>query len=117
MKTKYTLKDILILLSPFALFFVLVIPYSWFNQAFLVDWLGCGCPKLDEAGNMIHSYFNANDFTLLFWLFISLCATVIAGFLSKRIDRPKWLRFVYVAAVFALSVFVSYQLFQSMMWN
>lgn len=37
----------------------------WANQQLLVKWLGCGCPVIDEFGNMVEDNFNANDFTAL----------------------------------------------------
>ena len=52
--TKSVIKKILILLLPLLLFFILLVPYSYVNSEFIVDWLGCGCPKVDvETGEMI----------------------------------------------------------------
>ena len=68
MDKKFSVKDLFILISPLLSFVVLFLPYSLVNQAFFVKIFGCGCPKLDEFGNTVHSYFNANDFTALFWL-------------------------------------------------
>ncbi len=113
-----TIKTISILSSPLLLFAILVIPYQLVNQRFIVDWLGCGCPVLDDAGNMVHNYFNANDFTRLFWLFITLCVTGIAVFLSKRIPREKlWLRILYIIGMLVISLFISYQFIQMMLWS
>ena len=70
-------KKIAVLLTPILLFAILLIPYSLVNQYFIVDWLGCGCPVIDEAGNMVENNFNANDFTALFWLFISYLQTCL----------------------------------------
>ena len=112
------IKKLCILFSPLFLFPILLIPYSWINRRFLVDWLGCGCPVLDDAGNMVHNYFNANDFTRLFWLFITLCVTGIAVFLSKRIPREKlWLRILYIIGMLVISLFISYQFIQMMLWS
>ena len=44
--TKSAIKKILILLIPLLLFFILLVPYSYVNSEIIVDWLGCGCPKL-----------------------------------------------------------------------
>lgn len=111
-------KNIMILASPILLFFVLLIPYSWINQAFLVDWFGCGCPKIDAYGNIIHPTFNANVFTSLFWHFITLCTTVISFILSKRIPKEKMrIRILYVISIFVMSLFITYQFCQMMMWN
>ena len=111
-------KNAAVLISPLLSFVVLLVPYSWANQAFIVDWFGCGCPKVDELGNIIHRDFNANDFTALFWLFITLCVTVASVFLSKKFPKEKiWLRILYIVGMFAVSLFVTYQFTQMMMWN
>ncbi len=115
---KKIFKEILILVMPLLLFAVLLTPYSWVNREFIVDWLGCGCPTLDSNGNMIESRFNANDFTALFWVFVSLCVTVWAIFLSRRISKNMmWMRAIYIIAMFAVSIAISYNLHQQMMWN
>ena len=111
-------KKIVVLVSPLLLFVVLLVPYSWANQQFIVDWLGCGCPILDEFGNMVENNFNANDFTALFWLFISVCATAVAVLLSKRFLKEKtWLRVLYITGIFLVSLIISYVFFQMMLWN
>ncbi len=103
---------------PLLLFIVLPIPYSFLNQKVLVNWLGCGCPKVDESGNMIDSYFNANDFTALFWLLVTVGATAWAVFLARRIPKKlMWLRILYIAGIFTCSLCISYFFTQSMMWN
>ena len=111
-------KKIAVLATPLLLFVVLLIPYSWANQRFIVDWLGCGCPVLDEFGNMVEKSFNANDFTALFWLFISVCVTVVSVLLSKRISREKlWLRVLYIIGMFLVSLSITFLFHQMMMWN
>lgn len=111
------LKKVIILASPLLLFAVLVEPYNIVNQKFIVKWLGCGCPEIDEFGNIIRSSFNANDFTSVFWLFISVCATVAAVFISKKILKYRvWFRVIYIIGVATTSLFISYQLYQAMMW-
>ena len=112
------MKTIAILLTPLLLFAILLVPYSLVNQHFIVDWLGCGCPVIDEAGNMVENNFNANDFTALFWLFISICVTAISVFLSKRIQKEKmWFRVLYILGMFLVSLFITYQFCQMMVWN
>lgn len=114
---KNNVKTIIILLIPVLLFFVLVVPYKYANQELIVDWLGCGCPQIDESGNMIENNFNANDFTRLFWSVITIIATVISVFLSKRIPKEMlWLRILYVTAVIVVSLGISSMFYQSMMW-
>ena len=117
--TKSVIKKFLILLLPLLLFFILLVPYSYVNNEIIVDWLGCGCPKVDtETGEMIHDYFSANDFTACFWLTVSLCVTVVSAFLTKRLPKNKvWLKILYVILMLAVSLFISYQFVQVMMWN
>ena len=113
-----SIKMMAILLTPLLLFAILLVPYSLANQHFIVDWLGCGCPVIDEAGNMVENNFNANDFTALFWLFISICVTAISVFLSKRIQKEKmWFRVLYILGMFLVSLFITHQFCQMMMWN
>lgn len=112
------IRTVALLLTPILLFFVLVIPYQILNEEVLVDVFGCGCPKIDENGEMIDSYFSANDFTTLFWLFVAIASTVGAVFLSKLLPREKiWLRVVYIAAILAISLFTAYTFRQGMAWN
>ena len=112
------IKKIAVLVAPLLLFAVLLIPYSWVNQQFIVEWFGCGCPVLDEFGNMVENNFNVNDFTALFWLFVSICTTIISVLLSKRILKETlWLRVLYVVGMLVASLFISYQFYQMMMWN
>lgn len=107
-----------ILAAPLLLFFVFLIPYSWVNQQFIVEWFGCGCPVIDEFGNMVENNFNANDFTALFWLFITICTTAISAFLSKTILKEKiWLRVLYVIGMLLVSLWITHQFHQMMMWN
>ena len=119
MEQKNTIKTIAMLLAPLLLFAILFIPYGWLNSAVIVKVFGCGCPQINEVGEMIYPKFNANDFTLLFWLVVSVCITVISVFLSiKKIpSNKKWLRIIYVVSMFAVSVIISYGLYQLTMWN
>ena len=112
------IKKIAVLLSPILLFAVLFVPYDLVNQNFIGDWLGCGCPTVDEYGNMIYSNFNANDFTEFFWLFVSACVIAISVFLSRRIPKQKmWLRVMYIVCMLVLSLLISYQFCQIMKWK
>ena len=113
-----SIKTLSILLSPILLFAVLLVPYSLINQHFIVDWLGCGCPVIDEAGNIVENNFHANDFTALFWLFISVCVTGISVLLSKRIPKETmWPRILYVAGMLLISLVITDQFCQMMMWD
>jgi len=67
---------------------------------------------------MVENNFSANDFTALFWLFISICVTVISSFLSKRIPKEKMrFRVLYIAGMLLISLFITYYFCQMMMWN
>ena len=117
MKTTIRARTVAILLSPLLLFVVLFLPYGWLNGHYIVDWLGCGCPRVDEFGNDLRPALNANDFTALFFLFVSVCVTVIAVFLSKRIPREKtWLRVLYVAGMLLVSLLVTSHFYRILMW-
>lgn len=112
------LKKIAVLAAPLFLFAVLLVPYSWANQQFIVEWFGCSCPVVDAAGNMVENQFNANDFTALFWTFISVCTTAISVLLSKRIPKEKiWLRILYIVGMLLVSLWIAYQFCQMMMWK
>ena len=110
------IKKIAILASPLLLFIVLLIPYSWLNQAYIVDWFGCGCPVLDEFGNMIENKFNANDFTRLFWFCISVCTTAVSAYVSKGIPK-RWGRILYVACMLLVSLWIAFSFAQMMAWS
>ena len=112
------IKKTAVLLAPLLLFVVLLVPYCWANEQFIVDWLGCGCPAIDEFGNVVENKFSANDFTALFWLFISICTTIISVFLSRSIPKEKiWLRVLYAIGMLLVSLLITYQFYQMMMWE
>lgn len=119
MSRNNTLKSVALMLSPLLLFAVLAPLYGWLNGELIVDIFGCGCPQINEQGEIIHPSFNANDFTAIFWCVITLCVTAISIFIAiKKIPRQKmWLRAVYVAGIVAVSLLISYCLYQAMMWN
>ena len=111
-------KKIAILLVPLLVFAVLLVPYSWFLDQFVVEWFGCGCPVLDAEGNMVENHFNANDFTLLFWLFVSVVTTILSAIFSKNILKDKkWLRILYVIGTLLISFFISYNFYRMMLWT
>ena len=116
MKNILNLKSILLLLLPLLLFAVLVVPYSYINSEYLVDIFGCGCPQIDENGNMVENTFNANDVTAIFWFCVTAAVTIISGFLSLRLPKI-WMRITYTAATFGAAFAIAYSLIQSMMWN
>ncbi len=118
MSQNITLKLVALMLSPLLLFAVLAPLYGWLNSELIVDIFGCGCPQINEQGEIIHPSFNANDFTAIFWCVITLCVTAIAVFIAiKKIPRQKmWLRAVYIMGMVAVSLLITYYLYQTMMW-
>lgn len=115
---KLQMRNVIKLISPVLVFPVLFIPYQLLNSEVLVKWLGCGCPKVDASGEMIYDYFSANDFTAIFWLIIAVCVTILSGFLSKIVFmEKKWVRVVYVAGMFVVSVLAAYFMIQRLMWK
>jgi hypothetical protein len=104
------------LVFPVLLFPVWYIPYRWVNENFIVKWLGCGCPTVDEFGNTVSAAFNANDFTALFWGAIAILATVLAVVFSKKLLQGG-LRVLYIVGVFAVSAGLAYWFTQMMLWR
>lgn len=118
MNSKKIIKTIALLVSPLLLFIVLLVPYSRANREFIVEWFGCGCPEVNELGQIACPNFNANDFTALFWLIITACTTVISCFLSKKIPKEKmWLRILYVVGMLAVSLLITLKFCQMMLWK
>jgi len=94
---------------------LLFVPYSYLNSNVIVKWLGCGCPKPDEFGNIIDS-FNANDFTSAFWNVTALIVIIISLFnmryLSNRLSK-----LVYMLLISAGSIFLAMKFYYLMQWN
>ena len=97
------IKKIFKLISPLFLFYLLFVPYQIVNANFFVNWLGCGCPVVDEYGNTVQKYFNANDFSECFWLFIALFAVALSVLISKKEFKKKWMKILYVIIITAIS--------------
>ena len=114
---KWSLKNAFKLSCPVLVFPVLFIPYAFLNSKVLVECLGCGCPKVNASGEMIHDYFSANDFTRIFWLVIAVGVTVSAWVLSKKVLEKKWVRVVYTIGIFVVSLLVMSWIVRSMMWS
>ena len=112
------MKQVMKLMIPVLVFPMLFLPYQMLNSFVIVEWLGCGCPKVDASGEMIHDYFSANDFTAIFWLVIAVGVTALSGFLSKDIFKEKkWIRVIYTAGIFVVSVLAAYMMIPLMMWS
>lgn len=98
------------------IFPALYIPYYLLNQYVIVKWLGCGCPVIDDSGNIITNAFNANDFTAIFWSVITLIVVVLS-IINIR-DINKWyLKAVNILIIAAASIFISVCFFYSMQWK
>lgn len=101
---------------PFWLLPALYIPYSWLNSTVIVNWLGCGCPVMDDAGNAVYRAFNANDFTSWFWGGIALTVIGLSAYLSRRLPAV-WMRLLYVFGMAAVSLMTAWTFYHSMMWK
>ena len=119
MKRSLSIKTVAVFLSPLLIFAVLFVPYSWLNSSVIVDVFGCGCPQINENGEMVHRYFSANDFTAIFWFFVAVCVVIASALLAmKKINAEKiHLRIVYVASMIVISLLIVYCFCQIMMWN
>jgi len=94
-----SVKNKIIVLSPLMLFAVLFIPYCYAKMYIFSNWFGCGC----------NEGFNVNDFGLVFWMVICVCATVMSFFTSKVLPKDKRrLKVLYILGVFATSLLTAY---------
>ena len=115
---KEQIKKLFLSVAPLLVFPALFFPYAWLNSAVIVDWLGCGCPKISSSGEMIDDYFSANDFTRIFWLVVAVGVTVLSWILANiMFTKKKWVRIVYTVAVFVVSVFLAVRFSQYMLWS
>ena len=115
---KLHIKRLIMCVAPLLLFPALFIPYAWLNGAVIVDWLGCGCPKITASGEMIDDYFSANDFTRIFWLVVAVGVTVLSWLQSKNIFvNKKWARILYAIAIFVVSVFIAAEFSLYLLWS
>lgn len=108
MRLRRIMSMTVLLIIPLILFAILLTPYDRWNRNYLVHRYGCGC-NFDS--------FNANDFTKLFWLFVSVCATVWSVFMSKLIPKNrKWLRVAYVLLMWQVCLMISYHYSHMLKW-
>ena len=98
------------------LFPLLFIPYHLLNSAVIVKWLGCGCPQIDEFGNLVPNSFNANDFTRLFWTGIALIVLLLSFFAMKYLHKRYW-KVLYILSILFISLFFIYFFSIFMQWN
>ena len=110
-------KSLIKLIAPILTFPILFLPYQLLNSAVIVKWLGCGCPKVDASGEMIHDYFSANDFTRVFWIVVAVGVTVFSWFVSKRVLGKNRARVLYVAGIFVASLFIATWVTGQLMWS
>ena len=104
-------------LVPIGALYLIAIPYSWLNSKVIVNWLGCGCPRMDEYGNLVETGFNANDFTAIFWLLMGILDGVLAFFLAKRFYENGIFRWIYFGVEMVILGIICISLYQGMMWN
>ena len=110
-------KSLIKLIAPIFAFPILFLPYQLLNSAVIVKWLGCGCPKVDASGEMIHDYFSANDFTRVFWLVVAVGVTVFSWFVSKKVLGKNRARVLYVAGIFVASLFIATWVTGQLLWS
>jgi hypothetical protein len=101
---------------PLLLLPLLFIPYSILNAEVIVNWLGCGCPRINEAGNVIENSFNANDFTALFWCGVSVLIVALSAVQSKKLEKRRF-KLLYLFTVIVICFFVSSFFSQVMKWR
>lgn len=98
------------------LFPVLYFPYRWLNQAVIVQWLGCGCPQIDENGQAVYRAFNANDFTWFFWWAVALAVMIIS--LCQLLRMKRWqYKVLYLIVIFLACALIVPAFFESLYWN
>jgi len=91
---------------------ILYFPYLFINKNLLVNWFGCGCPKIDENGIMLTNQFNANDFSKIFWLFIALVLIILSILISLKFQDKKR-RVLYTFFSVIVSILLSFVCFSA----
>lgn len=98
------------------LFPLVYLPYHWFNTRFLVKWFGCGCPVLDETGQLVANRFNANTVTSLFWLGITGAVIGISLYQARKFAT--WYgKTLYLLGMIGISLSLALVACWSMQWN
>ena len=95
-----------------ALFF----PYQFLNSNVLVDWLGCGCPRLDEQGNEFVNSFNANDVTRIFWLTAAVAVIAISLYNMRNFEKRSS-KLIYILLIAAGSILLAFEFIRLMQWS
>lgn len=103
---RITLKESFTLVLPLLILCAFIVPYDWFNHAYVVKRFGCGCIP----------GFNGNSFTLLFWRIMALCVTVIGAFTSRKVLGKRWSRVAYIVCILLLAMILGNVIYQHMMW-
>lgn len=112
------MKKLLVLLSPLGLFLVLLYPYSLFNRAYVIDWFGCSCPRVDKTGKLVTDFFSANDFTELFWLAVALCTVLLSLIPASRVLKGRvGTRVIYHVGILAASLALCIEFTLMMQWK
>lgn len=117
MKNSNKLVKILALMAPILLLVAISVPYAFLNQAVLVDWLGCGCPVIDEHGHAHERAFNANDFTRIFWIVMGAGSILLSTVLAKKHLSKSRFYYVYYAIMVALTVLLCGTFMVLMYWD
>ena len=117
MKVLSFLKRALLLLFPIFILPLIAIPYQWLNSEYLVKWLGCGCPQVDEFGNTVYPAFNANDFSACFWAIICLLDLIALFPLSGKLVADDTNRLIYRFLAAVVVLITCCLLYSFMMWD
>lgn len=103
---KNGIKKYMPLILPVVTPILLFAPYSFVNQLFLVEWLGCGCVPS----------FNANDFTALFWGVTGILSVGAAILMSHRIS-VRAAKIAYILCIAATMVYICNLFNRVLMWK
>lgn len=117
MKNFNKLIKFLALMAPILLLVAISVPYAILNQEVLVDWLGCGCPVIDEHGHAHERAFNANDFTRIFWIVMGAGSILLSTVLAKKYLSKSRLYYVYYGIMVVLAVLICASFITLMRWN
>ncbi len=100
-------KKALSLFGPLLLFPVLYLPYSLLNTRVIVNWLGCGCSE---------NAFNANGFTLVFWLCVAAVVLGFSLFQARRMET-RGIRLLYLLFMLTVCLILVGVWYLSMQWR
>lgn len=93
---------------------ILYVPYRILNETVLINILGCGCPT--DSVDVAREIIDANDFTKLFFTFVSIAIIVISVYKVKNISKVSF-KVIYMVSIVCICIFVANIFCQSMMWK